>query len=368
SKAPLLIMDDPLLPDERLCGKQYRHHKDESRPARDSLRRRRRQGPVLCDECWRDHIRTNAVKRCLDCDDNVCDNCAVNHEVAPGEPWWCPYWITTCFRFLFPSWRFIPHSVVSLVVVYDTPEVLEQCRPHWALSNEAKSVCIPRITRRSLRTKPNCVPNKSRDSDAQNSVEFFPGLGNPGISDNHPAREEALSNTATLSHRGMPIRRQLSNTNQESIFISHDDDTNMIEVVPKESMGHSREMYMNTASQPDSKWRLIQIAPNISSPKGQHTAYFISQKVPSSESEIPDLCPICLENIPDKEARKFKCGHPIHTVCLAELLRKMEFDFSAKCPVCNQLTHIKNYYVPREQWVHEFLVVVSGDKKFQNTN
>ncbi|KAL3860774.1 hypothetical protein ACJMK2_010845 [Sinanodonta woodiana] len=356
-------MDDPLLPDERPSGKHYSHHKDEGRPARDSLRRRRRHGPVLCDECWKDHIRTNAVKRCLDCDDNVCDNCAIDHEVAPRTPWWCPYWIATCFRFLVPSWRFIPHSVVSLVVVYDTPEVLEQCRPHWALSNEANSMCnIPRITRCSLRTKQDCVPNKSRDSNAQNSEETLPCLGNSIIPDNQPASEEPVLNTAPPLHDGMPFIRQLSapNTNLESLLSRHNVDSNMIERVPEEFRSHSRDRDIKTVSHPDSKWRIIQ--------KGQYATSSTSHKVPSSETEIPDTCPICLENIPDKESRKFQCGHPIHSACLAELLSKMEFDFSVKCPVCNQLTHIKNYYVPREEWIHEFLVVVSGQIKFKYTN
>ena len=73
--------------------------------------------------------------------------------------------------------------------------------------------------------------------------------------------------------------------------------------------------------------------------------------------EPPDSCPVCLENIPSRQARRLTCSHTIHTCCLIELLNKMDFDFGVRCPVCNQISHIKNYYNPRYLWYKEFPVV-----------
>ena len=75
--------------------------------------------------------------------------------------------------------------------------------------------------------------------------------------------------------------------------------------------------------------------------------------------EPPDDCPVCLETIPCRQARRLHCSHSIHTRCLIDLLSKMEFDFGVKCPICNQITHIRNYYMARHHWYKELPVVTS---------
>ena len=74
--------------------------------------------------------------------------------------------------------------------------------------------------------------------------------------------------------------------------------------------------------------------------------------------EPPDSCPVCLDNIPCRQARRLHCSHSIHTSCLIDLLNKMEFDFGVKCPICNQITHIRNYYMARHMWYKELPVVM----------
>ena len=89
--------------------------------------------------------------------------------------------------------------------------------------------------------------------------------------------------------------------------------------------------------------------------KKQHheptTAYIVE--------EPPDSCPVCLESIPCRQARQLSCSHTIHTCCLIDLLNKMEFDFGVKCPICNQITQIRNYYLARHLWYKELPVVTS---------
>ena len=79
------------------------------------------------------------------------------------------------------------------------------------------------------------------------------------------------------------------------------------------------------------------------------TPYFVE--------EPPDDCPVCLETIPCRQARKLHCSHSIHTRCLIDLLNQMEFDFGVKCPICNQITHIRNYYMARHHWYKELPIV-----------
>ena len=73
--------------------------------------------------------------------------------------------------------------------------------------------------------------------------------------------------------------------------------------------------------------------------------------------EPPDQCPICLEDLPDGETRILSCSHLLHTKCLKHYLRGTDnLDFGVKCPMCNRITEIRNYYAPKELWYREIPV------------
>ena len=88
-----------------------------------------------------------------------------------------------------------------------------------------------------------------------------------------------------------------------------------------------------------------------------HTDQVNEPATPYIVEEPPDSCPVCLESIPCRQARRLSCSHSIHTCCLIELLNKMDFDFGVRCPVCNQITRIQNYYIGRHLWYKELPVV-----------
>lgn len=89
-----------------------------------------------------------------------------------------------------------------------------------------------------------------------------------------------------------------------------------------------------------------------------------SERKPYSEprtdyivEEPADSCPICLEDLPGLEARSLSCSHVFHTKCLKHFLSSTsDMDFGIKCPVCSQMTFIKNYYTSKDNWLQELSI------------
>ena len=53
------------------------------------------------------------------------------------------------------------------------------------------------------------------------------------------------------------------------------------------------------------------------------------QKISTNKKTDPEICPICIESIHQKDYCKLPCGHAFHTICLCKWIV-----FNRICPVC----------------------------------
>ena len=59
------------------------------------------------------------------------------------------------------------------------------------------------------------------------------------------------------------------------------------------------------------------------------------------EESAEDVCPICLEEIPEKEMKVLDCNHEYHNSCIEEWMR-----YNPRCPECRAYIKLMEEFPP----------------------
>lgn len=72
-----------------------------------------------------------------------------------------------------------------------------------------------------------------------------------------------------------------------------------------------------------------------------------------------DPCPICLDEIKDKNCCTLDCGHEFHLPCIFQLFKQFTADFNNKCPLCR--TEFTEKVLPAQTQTFIFMRNISND-------